>query len=48
MGSKVTRQNSTAISIIKSFRLVRLIRIIKLYNYAIKSNAGAKEDKLRE
>ena len=29
-------------------RLIRLIRIIKLYNYAVKSNAEAEEAKLRE
>jgi hypothetical protein len=47
-GSSASKKNSTAISIIKSFRLVRLIRIIKLYNYAMKSNAGAKEARLIE
>ena len=47
-GKIASTQNTTAISIIKSFRLVRLIRIIKLYNYAMKSNAGAKEARLRE
>ena len=35
-------------TILKSFRLIRLIRIIKLYNYAVKSNAEAEEAKLRE
>ena len=34
--------------IIGSFRLIRLIRIIKLYNYARKSNAEAEEAKMRE
>ena len=32
----------------KSFRLIRLIRIIKLYNYAVKSSSEAEEAKLRE
>ena len=35
-------------TILKSFRLIRLIRINKLYNYAVKSNAEAEEAKLRE
>lgn len=35
-------------SILKSFRLIRLIRIIKLYGYAVKSNSEAEEAKLRE
>jgi hypothetical protein len=34
--------------IVGSFRLIRLIRIIKLYNYARKSNAEAEEAKMRE
>ena len=34
--------------ILKSFRLIRLIRIIKLYNYAVKSNAAVEEAKMRE
>jgi|TARA_B110000305_G_C19242061_1_gene540396 hypothetical protein len=33
---------------ISSFRLIRLIRIIKLYNYAVKSNTEEEEAKLRE
>jgi hypothetical protein len=32
----------------KSFRLIRLIRIIKLYNYVVKSSNDAEEAKLRE
>ena len=35
-------------TILTSFRLIRLIRIIKLYNYVSKSNAASEEAKLRE
>lgn len=40
--------DSSYTTILKSFRLIRLIRIIKLYNYAVKSNSEAEEAKLRE
>ena len=43
-----TGNDSPVGKILKSFRLIRLIRIIKLYNYAVKSNAGVEEAKLRE
>ena len=44
----VSGTESSTKSILKSFRLIRLIRIIKLYNYAVKSNSEAEEAKLRE
>lgn len=40
--------SNTIMVLLRSFRLIRLIRIIKLYNYAVKSNAAAEEAKLRE
>lgn len=43
-----TQDNSNFYKVAKSFRLVRLIRILKLYNYMVKSNADAEEAKLRE
>ena len=49
IGSNQTFNESSSIGdIIGSFRLIRLIRIIKLYNYARKSNAEAEEAKMRE
>ena len=42
------RGTSTVGKILKSFRLIRLIRIIKLYNYAVKSNAAVEEAKQRD
>jgi hypothetical protein len=41
-------ENNPLKQIVKSFRLIRLIRIIKLYNYVSKSNTAAEEAKLRE
>ena len=43
-----TDSESPIKQILKSFRLIRLIRIIKLYNYAVKSSSEAEEAKLRE
>jgi len=48
-GSPVSSgEASTLAVLLKSARLIRLIRIIKLYNYAVKSNSEIEEAKLRE
>ena len=48
-GKPITNSGDNPLStILTSFRLIRLIRIIKLYNYVSKSNAASEEAKLRE
>ena len=50
LGEKVSQNQNADIftKIIKSLRLISLIRIIKLYKYVVQSNSEAEEARLRE
>ena len=49
LGVITTESGTSPVSrVLKLFILIRIIRIIKLYNYAVKSNAKVEEAKLRE